>query len=91
MNTISRHIKSLIQKNGSKFMTISFIKKDGSERTMQARYYKHPAHTGNNPVAHIDKYVTVIVGHAGGVPIFRNVNCETITRIAASGKVIFIK
>lgn len=82
----SDEIKALIKSNGAKFFGVTFIKKDGTERTLTGQVYMHPDHMGKNPVAHKKEYVTVIVGHENGNPVYRNVNCDTIKRLAVGGK-----
>lgn len=42
---------------------------------------------GVNTVAHIDKYITISENLGGGKSQFRNVNTETVKRLAVGGKV----
>ena len=83
-------IKQFIRSNGSRFLTVTFIKKDGTERTINGHIRHVKGHDGVNPVSHIDKYLTIVLSKpdANGQVQFRNVNCETIKRLACNGKVI---
>lgn len=87
---VSKAVAEMIKGNGSKFMTVTFIKKDGTERTIQGRVHKVTGHDGANTTAHIEKYVTVVLNEKTetGQPIWRNVNCETVKRIALGGRVV---
>jgi hypothetical protein len=82
----ANEIKALIKANGAKFFGVTFIKKNGEERTLTGQVYLHPEHTGHNPVSHKKEYITVIAGHDNGKPVYRNVNCDTIKRLSIGGK-----
>ena len=86
-------IKQFIRSNGSKFLSVTFIKKDGSERTLNGHIRHVAGHGGHNTVSHIEKYVTLVLSKpdSNGQVQFRNVNTETITRLSCGGKVIEIK
>ena len=79
-------VRQLLSTVHGQFMTLTFTKKDGSERMMTCRLgVKKDLKGGANTVAHINKYLTVydMVKHA-----YRNVNLETVTRIKAGGQEI---
>lgn len=86
-------LKKFIKDNGSRFMSVTFIKKDGTERTLNGHIRQVEGHNGHNPVSHIEKYVTLVLSKpdANGRVQFRNVNTETITRLSCGGKVLEFK
>lgn len=80
--------RAIIADSGSKFFTVTFTKKSGETRKLNCHVYNSPLHTGKNTVAHLQQYQTVILPHkVNGKLQFRNVNLESITRIAARNKV----
>lgn len=91
MSAIAQALKSIIQGHKGQFMSVTFIKKDGSERTLNGQFGYKAGHDGENTVAHIPKYITISENLGGGRYQHRNVNTETIKRIAIGGKVIEIK
>jgi len=89
-DAVSRAVKALIQSNGNKFFSVTFIKKDGSERTLVGHIRKVEGHNGHNNASHVEKYITVVLTEkdAKGNEQFRNVNCETIKSISMGGRKI---
>lgn len=87
----AKQIKELILKNKGKFFTVEFVKKNGEIRSINGQVGIKEDHLGWNTVSHIPKYVTVAENLGGGKYQYRNVNTETITRIAIAGKVYFNK
>ena len=84
MNKISEeNLKSLV---GNKIFTITFIKKDGSERVMNCRYKvtKH-LRGGVSTTKHISYLTTVYDLQANG---YRNINLETVISLKVDGKII---
>uniref|UniRef100_A0AAU6VZI8 HNH endonuclease n=2 Tax=unclassified bacterial viruses TaxID=12333 RepID=A0AAU6VZI8_9VIRU len=95
MNTIktdvvSKQVAALIHANGSKFFGVTFIKKDGEERTLNGHVRKVQGHTGHNNASHYEKYVTIVLNtkDKNGKPQFRNVNTETIKALSIGGRKI---
>lgn len=88
MDKFSKHLKDEILKNHGKFCTATFIKKDGSERTINGHVRYVPGHDQENPTTHLEKYVTLVLSKPDeqGRPVWRNVNVETITRLSVGGK-----
>lgn len=82
-------IKQVIIDNHNKFLSVTFIKKDGEERTLNGHVRYVKGHDQANPTAHIDKYVTLVLSEkdSKGREQWRNVNTETIKRIAVGGQV----
>lgn len=89
-DAVSRTIGELIRNNGSKFFSVTFIKKDNTERTLTGRVFVDPAHKGHNNAAHYEKYVTIVIRGRDekGNRRFRNVNTETIKSLHIGGRTI---
>jgi hypothetical protein len=92
MNTKAQTLKQMIIDNGSKFMGVEFIKADGTTRVLNGRFAAAPGHDGENTVAHIEKYVTILLNEksATGKPQFRNVNTTTIKALHLGGMRIVV-
>lgn len=91
--SIAQALKSIILANKGKFFSVTFVKADQSLRTLNGQIGFKDGHDGENTVAHIPKYITVVENAPGdqpGKPKFRNVNTTTITRIAIAGTEIVI-
>lgn len=84
-----KHIKEFIKKNGNKFFTVEFEKKDGTIRQVNGQIRYVPGHDEVNPTAHIEKYITVVLSEKDkeGREQWRNVNIEKIRRLSIKGKV----
>lgn len=89
-DAVSRSIGEMIRANGSKFFSITFVKKDKTLRTLTCRVFHDKDHNGHNNAAHFEKYVTVVIRgrDANGKRQFRNVNTETIKSLHIGGKTI---
>lgn len=93
-SSIAQALKTMILANKGKFFSVEFVKADGTLRKIVGQVGYKEGHDGVNTVAHIPKYITVVenaVGDQPGKPKFRNVNVETIKRLAVGGSVIEIK
>ena len=92
-DNVSKAIAAMIQSNGSKFFGVTFIKKDGTERTLNGHVRKVEGHGGKNSVAHFEKYVTIVLNEKDkeGREQFRNVNTETIVSLSIGGRKISFK
>ena len=88
---MKNNFKDIILQNKGKFFSVEFVKKDGTVRTLNGQVGYKKGHDGHNNVSHIDKYITVTENLGGGKYQFRNVNTETITRLAIAGKVVYNK
>lgn len=84
---MSTSIKQIIHQHKGQFLGVTFVKKDGTLRTINGQHCYKEGHDGTNPVAHIDKYVTISENLGGGKSQFRNVNVETVKRLAIGGNV----
>ena len=89
--SIAQALKSIILANKGKFFSVTYRKADQSLRTLMGQIGFKEGHEGENTVAHIPKYVTVIENLGGGKYQFRNLNTETITRLAIGGTVINVE
>lgn len=79
-------LRAAMEDTQGKFFTVKFTKKNGEERTMNARLgVKAPLKGGSNTTEHLDQYVTV---YEGSKRNYRNVNLDTIHELHASGTVI---
>lgn len=79
-------IRAIIDAHKGQFFSVEFVKKDGSTRTIKnAQVGIKKQHQGENTVSHIEKYVTVIENLGQGKYNHRNVNIETINRLAIAG------
>ena len=69
---------------GGKFITVSFLKKDGTERTINGRLgvVKH-LKGGDNPNTRNDAYLIIDSLKDKG---YRTINLDSVFRVAASGK-----
>lgn len=89
MNTIQDVVQAInATRTTGTIFSVSFTKKDGSERTLVGRLgVKCHLVGGENTVKHIPKYITVFDTQAQA---YRNVNTETIKGAKVSGKVYVI-
>jgi hypothetical protein len=89
-DAVSKAIAAMIHANGSKFFGVTFVKKDGTERTLNGHVRKVEGHTGHNNASHFEKYVTIVLNEkdSQGREQFRNVNTETIVSLSIGGRKI---
>jgi hypothetical protein len=89
-NTKGRMIREALTKNGGRMFSVTFIKADGTERTITGNYGHVKGQDGENTVANQEKYVTVILPEkdASGKQQRRNVNCETVKSLRINGETI---
>lgn len=88
-DAISQQIAAMIRANGSKFFGVTFVKKDGEERTLNGHVRKVSGHDGHNNASHYEKYVTIVLSEKrDGKEQFRNVNVETIKALSIGGRKI---
>ena len=92
--TSAELLRDIIWSHKGQFFSVEFVKADGSLRKIVGQVGYKTGYDGENTVSHKEQYVTVIekgVGDIPGKPKFRNVNSESITRLAIGGKVIYVK
>ena len=92
--SIAQALKSIILANKGKFFSVDFVKADGTLRKIVGQVGYKEGYDGENTVTHLPKYITVVENAPGdqpGKPKFRNINTETIKRLAVGGTVIEIK
>ncbi len=69
---------------GNKFISISFLKKDGTPRTINGRLHvKRYLKGGDNPNTRNDAFLIIYSMRDKG---YRTINLDSVIRIAASGK-----
>lgn len=92
-DALSKGVASMIRANGSKFFGVTFVKKDGTLRTLNGHVRKVEGQQGGNTTGHIEKYVTIVLNEKDekGNPQFRNVNMETIVSLSMGGRKMFFK
>jgi hypothetical protein len=92
-DAVSKAIADMIKKNGSKFFCVTFVKKNGEERTLNGHVRKVAGHDGHNNASHFEKYVTIVLSEKdeNGNEQFRNVNTETIVSLSIGGRKIEFK
>ena len=89
--SIAQALKSIILANKGKFFSVDFVKADGTLRKIVGQVGYKEGHDGENTVAHLPKYITVVENLGGGKYQHRNVNTTTIKRLAVGGSVIEVK
>lgn len=89
-DAVSRSIATMIRDNGSKFIGVTFVKKDGTLRTLNGNVRHVAGHDGQNNASHFEKYVTLVLTQKDkdGKAQFRNVNTESIVSLSIAGRVI---
>ncbi|MNF29697.1 hypothetical protein D3C84_104080 [compost metagenome] len=89
-DVVSRQIAAMIRANGSKFIGVTFVKKNGELRTLNGHVRHVAGHDGVNNAAHYEKYVTLVLNQKdkNGKEQFRNVNTETIKSLSIAGRKI---
>lgn len=89
-DAVSKQIAAMIYANGSKFFGVTFIKQDGTERTLNGHVRKVAGHSDGNTTARFEKYVTIVLNTKDekGRAQFRNINTETIKSLSIGGRKI---
>ncbi|AHJ87418.1 hypothetical protein phiPsa267_165 [Pseudomonas phage phiPsa267] len=89
-DAVSNAIAKMIRDNGSKWMGVTFVKKNGEVRTLNCHVRTVKGHTGHNNASHVEKYVTVVLNEKDekGNEQFRNVNMETVVSLSIAGRKI---
>ena len=84
-------LRSLIKATNNLFFSISFVKKNGEERTLTVRdgvesKLALPKGQGSNNQEHCSNLITLFDVQAGH---YKSVNLDTVTSIRCSGKVVW--
>ena len=85
---IAKQLKAMLEDTKGQFFNVTFIKKDGTERTITAKYNKTEQEVNPSSTAHIPKYLTVKEYPQGR---YRNINTETIKQIKIAKSVITVQ
>lgn len=83
MKNISQAFATLLQQSNGKFVTLSFIKQDGTARTMNCRLGVTKALKGGVCTVNLDKYVVV---YDMQKQAYRSINKDTIVSISIAGE-----
>lgn len=83
MKNISQAFASLLQQSNGKFVTLSFIKQDGTARTMNCRMGVTKALKGGTCTVNLDQYVVV---YDMQKQAYRSINKDTIVSISIAGE-----
>ncbi len=75
----SRMLASMIEQSGDKFFSCTFLKKNGEQRTITARFID--SKTGRKPNVNQQQYLTVYEPNRG----YRNINKDTILAVSVKG------
>jgi hypothetical protein len=86
MTIFGKTLHDIIWAHKGQFFSVEFLKKDNTIRKIHGQVGYKPGHDGDNTVAHLEQYVTVIEKLPNGLYQHRNVNLNTITRLAVAGK-----
>lgn len=92
--TSAELLRDIIWSHKGQFFSVEFVKADGSLRKIVGQVGYKAGYDGENTVSHKEQYVTVVENAPAdkpGKPKFRNVNSESITRLAIGGKILYNK
>ena len=81
----SRTLAGYVEHSGGKFVTVTFIKKDGTLRKLTGRMGVTKHLRGGQSTLSPDKYVTIFDVQANG---YRAINRDTIQSIVTANKTI---
>ena len=84
-------LRTLIKATNSMFFTITWIKKNGEERTMTVKdgvekHLVHPKGTGSNRQEAYDNLITLFDVQDGR---YKSVNLDTVTSVRCGNKVVW--
>ena len=80
-----KNLEEVIEKSNGKFLTVTFVKKDGSIRTLNGRLGVTKGLVGGRSSIDHTKYINIYDVQAGG---YRNVNKSTILEVKIGGEVL---
>lgn len=78
----AKHIKDILMSNSGKIFSVTWIKKDGEERTIACQQGFFKGHTGVDTTAHIERYLNVRTMQGE----FKKINCETVKHFKCGDK-----
>lgn len=81
-------IKAMLDNSMGQFVSVDFVKKDGTPRTVTGKLAPVSPSMANH-----DQYLNIMLSakDANGKVQYRNVNTETVTGIRMAGKVYVIR
>jgi hypothetical protein len=80
-----KNLEKVIEQSKGKFLTVTFVKKDGSIRTLNGRLGVKKDLVGGKSTVDHTKYINIYDVQAHG---YRNVNKETIIEVKFGGEVL---
>lgn len=80
-------IKEILESSNGKFVSVTFTKKDGSERVLTGRSGVKKYLSGGERTSNPDEYF-IIHENGGG---YRNIAYDKVTKIVIAGKELVIK
>ena len=93
VKTSAEQLRDIIWQHKGQYFSVEWVKADGTLRKAVAQVGYKEGYDGDNTVAHIPKYVTVVEKGVDSVnpgkPKFRNVDTTTIKRLAIGGVVLY--
>lgn len=84
VKTSAEQLRDIIWAHKGQYFSVTFEKADSTVRTIHGQVGYKKGHDGENTVAHIPKYITVIEKTAQGYQ-HRNVNTEKIIKLSVGG------
>ena len=84
-------LRSLIKATNNLFFSITFVKKNGEERTLTVRdgvesHKVFPKGVGSNRQEHCDNLITLFDVQAGH---YKSINLDTVTHLSCGNKVVW--
>ena len=84
-------LRSLIKATNNLFFSITFVKKNGEERTLTVRdgvesHKVFPKGVGSNRQEHCDNLITLFDVQAGH---YKSINLDTVTHLSCGNKIVW--
>lgn len=86
-----RMVRKMLLENGGRMCSVTFVKKDGSVRTLVGNFGHVADQSGHNNASHYEKYVCMILPEKDpktGKQQRRNIDCEKVLSIKTNGAVV---
>lgn len=77
-----KKLEEVIEQSNGKILTVTFIKKDGTERVLNGRLGVTSHLKGGNSTVDHQRYINIFDMQAGG---YRNINRDTIKSVRVGG------
>lgn len=86
MTTFAKLVKQILESSNGAFITVTFTKKDGSERTINGRTGVTKGLAGGKRTSNPDEYFLIYENNNG----YRNIKIENVTEIRMNGRIFSI-